>query len=484
MTKRIPTVEGAVLRLFRRRKGASPEKLARLAGVTPATIRLWESGGKPLDRERLVEVLGHLDVPPEAIDAALLADRLAEPAEPSGRGRGRGLVGRAAAAGGWAAMQAARVAVSLDLLRLQAPVHRRWAERVWRRMKRMTAAEQERVVELLQGDERSWALAVRLCAASEAAAAHRADQALRLARLAVRLAGEVPDVGRFRQGLLGYCEPFLGNALRVGGDLPAAREAFARADRLWNEGEGSVPAGLLDRTRRLDLKASLLRQEGKQAEAIDLIEQALAGSPPEAQGRLLLKKATTLARAGDYELALEVLRQAEPRIDPRREPRHLWVLLLNRANCLCLLERYQEAEPLLPLIEALAADLRTELDGVRSLWIRGRVRAGLGLREEAIAALARVRRYFFTESIAFDFALASVELATLYLEKGQTRRAQELATEMMWIFDAQQVHEQALAALALFCQAAGAEVANAEWTRRLVKYLYRAQHNSGLRFEP
>jgi tetratricopeptide (TPR) repeat protein len=480
--KRIPTAEGAVLRLFRRRKGATPEKLTRLARVSPATLRLWESGAKPLDRERLVEVLAHLDVPPEAIDAALFGDRLAGPPETSGRGRR--LVGRAAAAGGWAAMQAARTAVSLDLLRLQAPVHRRWAERVWRRMKRATAPQQERIVDLLQGDERSWALAVRLCDASAAAAAHRADEALRLARLAVRLAGEAPELGRFCQGLLGFCEPFVGNALRVGGDLPAAREAFARADRLWSEGEGSVPAGLLDRTRRLDLKASLLRQDGKHAEALDLLDQALAGSPPEAQARLLLKKATTHARAGDYELALEVLAQAEPRIDPRREPRLVYGYHFSRANNLCHLERYQEAEPLVPMIETLAADLHTDLDKIRSLWTRSRVRAGLGRREEALAMLSRVRRYFHTESIAFDFALASVELAMLYLEKGQTRRVQELATEMMWIFDAQQVHDEALAALALFCQAARAEEADAEWTRRLVKYLYRAQHNPGLRFEP
>jgi tetratricopeptide (TPR) repeat protein len=210
----------------------------------------------------------------------------------------------------------------------------------------------------------------------------------------------------------------------------------------------------------------------------------LAGSPPEAEARLLLKKATTHARAGDYELALEVLRQAEPRIDPRRDPRLQCVLLFNRANCLCHLERYREAEPLLPVIEALAADLRTELDGARSLWIRGRAEAGLGRREEAIAALAQVRRYFLTEKIAFDFALVSVELSTLHLEAGRTRLVQELAAEMMWIFDSQRVHQEALAALALFCHAAKAEEAEAEWTRKLVKYLYRAQHNPDLRFEP
>jgi hypothetical protein len=45
------------------------------------------------------------------------------------------------------------------------------------------------------------------------------------------------------------------------------------------------------------------------------------------------------------------------------------------------------------------------------------------------------------------------------------------------------VHKEALAALSLFCQVAKEEEAEADWTRRLVKYLYRAQNNPSLRFE-
>lgn len=55
---------------------------------------------------------------------------------------------------------------------------------------------------------------------------------------------------------------------------------------------------------------------------------------------------------------------------------------------------------------------------------------------------------------------------------------------MLWIFKDQKVHKEALAALALFCRAAEEEEVQVEWTRRLIKYLYRAQHNPRLRFEP
>ena len=55
---------------------------------------------------------------------------------------------------------------------------------------------------------------------------------------------------------------------------------------------------------------------------------------------------------------------------------------------------------------------------------------------------------------------------------------------MVWIFKSQGIPKEALEALALFCHAAKAEQAKLNWARRLVKFLYRAQSNPGLRFEP
>jgi Tfp pilus assembly protein PilF len=100
-----------------------------------------------------------------------------------------------------------------------------------------------------------------------------------------------------------------------------------------------------------------------------------------------------------------------------------------------------------------------------------------------LAALSEVREYFQKAEIDYDFALVTLELAVLHLEEGRTARVRELAEEMLWIFQRQKVHKEALAALMLFRRAAQLEEAQAEWTSRLVQYLYRAQHNPGLRFE-
>lgn len=474
--KRIPSAEGNVLRSFRVRKGATQEELAQLAGYSPRTLERMETGYYKVERAQVVEILACLDVPPEAVEAALLADELAA----SAGGEADRLVERAVAAGAWAASKAARAELKAELLRRQAPRHRRWAEERWSRLRQLEEGRQEKAVEALLGDDRSWALAERLCLASTDAAADRADEALRLARLAVRLAEHVPDEG-FRLHLLGWVEPFLANALRVGGDLAASARALAHADEMWAAGP---PLGVLDEARRLDLKASLLMYFGRFHEVQALLALAMRSARTEhARARLLIKWARNLELAGEHEAALETLQQARPRIDARSDPRLLLVHDFNKAVNLALLDRFEEAEPLLPLIEA-GTDPANELDTVRLRWLKGRIWAGVGRAPEALAALSHVRAYLLSKGIAYDFAVASVEVGTLYLERGQAGPVRELADQMKWIFQSQGVHQQALEALALFCHAARMEEAQAAWTRRLVKYLNRAQHNPSLRFEP
>lgn len=475
MPKRIPSAEGAVLRTFRQRRGATQEELGRKSGYSPRTLERMETGFYSLDRERLVEILSHLDVPPEAVEAALLADELAH----APKGEDDRLIERAAAAGGWAGVRTARAGLKAELLRRKAPRHRRWAEERWSRIKKLKACEQARAVEALLGDDRSWSLAERLCLASNEAAANRADEALRLAQLAMKLAEQVPDED-FRLHLLGWVEPFLANALRVGGDLASSARSLAHADELW---AASASFGLLDEARRLDLKASLLMHYGRFEEVNSILAEALRRAQSDrARARILIMHARNLELAGEYEAAIEALEKVRPLIDTKNDPRLLFAHDFNKAVSLTHLGKYAEVEPLLLLIEAMTDD-GNELDRVRLRWLQGRVWAGLGRRNEGIAALREVREYFHNERIAYDFAVVSTELGSLYLELGFNRSVQQLAEEMLWIIESQGVHKQALEALVLFCRAARIEKAQADWTRRLVKYLYRAQNNPNLKFE-
>jgi len=84
-----------------------------------------------------------------------------------------------------------------------------------------------------------------------------------------------------------------------------------------------------------------------------------------------------------------------------------------------------------------------------------------------VAALTRVRDYFHTEGIAYDYAVVSVELGTILLEEGRAREVRELAEEVMWIFKSQGIHKEALEALALFCHAAKADQAPKDRRKRI-----------------
>jgi tetratricopeptide (TPR) repeat protein len=196
-----------------------------------------------------------------------------------------------------------------------------------------------------------------------------------------------------------------------------------------------------------------------------------------------MNQAVLLEQMGEAERAIEALREAAPLVDARREPRLLFGLRFNLIVNLCHLGRYAETETLLPEVQELALALRKELDLVRVVWLKGKVEAGLGHDEEARMSFEQVRRELTAREMAYDCALVTLELAALLLEQGHAHEVRALAGEMLWIFQAQGVHREALAALQIFCDAARREAASAELARRVALFLHRAQHDPQLRFE-
>jgi histidinol-phosphate/aromatic aminotransferase/cobyric acid decarboxylase-like protein len=117
-------------------------------------------------------------------------------------------------------------------------------------------------------------------------------------------------------------------------------------------------------------------------------------------------------------------------------------------------------------VRGWAARTGNDLDILRVRWLEGRVAAGTGRREEAVAALEAVRAAFTSRTMAFDAALASLEVAMLLLEDRRTREVKALAEEMVWIFKGQGIHREALAAFNLFSEAARHEALTLDLVRR------------------
>ena len=195
-----------------------------------------------------------------------------------------------------------------------------------------------------------------------------------------------------------------------------------------------------------------------------------------AQRKGVVRQVKAFRSAGLVELLCRKSIQAAalPFVDGKRDPRLLWGLCFNLAENLFEVGRFSEAEPLLPGVQELAERMGNRLDFGRYVWLGARLDAGLGRLEKAEAGFQQVRRDFLARGIAFDAALASLELAVLDLEQGRSAEVREIAAELLPVFKAQKVDREALATVHLFCDAARQETLTSEMARDYLKKLRKA----------
>jgi hypothetical protein len=336
----------------------------------------------------------------------------------------------------------------------------------------------------------SWGLAEQLCAASLEAAREDADRALALADLALAVAerAQLPDLTEdCRQELLMLAHAHRGNALRVAEELRFAAAELALAEQCWARAEARwFPY----RAEVLSLRMSLERYQRHYGDCLDTAAEALTETrhrpalDKAVAVRILLKKAITLGEMGRGTEAVAAAREALAQVDQEKAPR-LW-LAAAQTEIFYLpgLGRYQEAESVLPFVAEQARRCGTASDRLRVDWAEARVRAGTGRMDVAVALMRRVRQGFLEIDQAPTAAVASLELATLYFELGQLHKVRSLALEMLPVFQEKGIHREALAALAIFQQAAITETVTEGLLGELVAYFRKAQSNPTLRFRP
>ncbi len=354
---------------------------------------------------------------------------------------------------------------------------RQRAAELFRRLDGLPEGLRLAVVEVAE-ECQSWALCERVCEASVREASRDVEQAAAWAHLAQQIAERVPGFGEWRNCLRGYAAAHVANVLRISGDLRSAETAFEGAKRLWQA--GSDPANLLDPGRLLHLEGALRRDQRRLPEAVALLDEAAAvGRTPE---RALLQKGYTLEVMGEYERAVETLLRAAPLVIQQGDSRLESILSGNLALNYCHLGRFEEAALLANRVRAAALESGDEIEALRMTWVQGRIAAGLARNEEARSLLAQARRGFAARRMEYDVALALLEESALLLDEGRAAEVKLLARELAVLFEGKGVHREALAALRLFQEAAEQEQATAELARRVLGYLFRARHDSDLRF--
>lgn len=480
--RKIPPLTSLALDVLRTRKGWTQKELAEATGIPANLISDYERGRKKLTPERLDFLLTSMEIQPSAgMKDAMRFLKTEETREPDPPGPESRQIEAIAADSGRLMADFTRSLMKLWTSQGQALEARQQARSLWEGLKRRDPEQRRLLVEKV-AKLRNWALSELLCEESIKAAGDSADRALDLATLALRVAELIPGDEAWRQRVQGYAWAHVGNARRVKGDLPSADAAFGRFQKLWSAGAIGDP-GLLNEARVLGLEAALRRFQTRFAEARDLLDRALAVDKGYETKYLLLTQAKLLEEMDDFSGAVAALQKAAPIVESEGDTRFLLLLRHNLAVSLCSLGRYGQAGELLPEIEALAAKVGNGLDELRLHWLKGRLSAGLGQRDEAAKIFFSVREGLLSRGITYDAALVSLELAIVYLEGGRLEEVKNLAHQMASVFQSQGIHREALAALMIFRDAAEHKTLTSELAHSLIQYFRRVQGNPDLKFE-
>lgn len=329
----------------------------------------------------------------------------------------------------------------------------------------------------------AWGLCQLLLDKSREASFSRPVEAVDLANLAVKVSSHLGDVydPNWVLDLRARALAYLGNARRVLGELRSAEDAFFKAEKALAK---SQTGNTLVEAEILDLKSSLRRAQRQLAESLDLVDRALVlyrqNGHRQGIGKALLKKAKILEELGDLTGAIELLRESSSEIDPSHEPRLFTYSRYNLLGCLTLAGEHEEAERLLPGVRDLFQGIAQPLDLVRLRWAEGLIHFGLGRRGPAEAAFLEVRHEFLERRMGYDAALVSLDLARLYAQEDCKDELKRLARELMPIFEARDVHREAIVALLMFQRACEEERLTVEMIQEIASYLRKERRGNGI----
>jgi len=368
-----------------------------------------------------------------------------------------------------------------SLARRPTPEDRTAARALWARAATLSRTRQEEAV-CTAPPEIAWALSELLALESQGLCGDDPLRAASLAELALSAASRVGG-DAWSAKLRGFAWAHIGNARRAHGDLRDSDRAFMSADPLWEAG-AAAPWRMLEDGVFFFLKASLRRDQRRFDEATDLLEHALSIARSETfRVKVLGSKAKLLEERGELHEAVAILRELKDTTPQDAEGRVLYWIRHNLADNLSKLGCFEEAAALLPEARTLCVQYGGEVNLVRVLWTEGRVTAGSGDTLRGIETLTRVRGEFASRRMGYDTALVSLELAVFYASEGRFDDVKTLARHMVPIFQAQDVHREALAALTLFRQAAEREMVTVEFCEEILDFLRKARHNPDLKFK-
>jgi tetratricopeptide (TPR) repeat protein len=276
---------------------------------------------------------------------------------------------------------------------------------------------------------------------------------------------------------------YSGNALRAQSDLQAAdaRFAFARGLITYNGVTDTLVYAEVDW-----FEGTLRKDQRRFAEAEALLLRSvmlyrLAGDPRGSVSPLVTLGILYYHRQ-DYRQALDTFQGAISQLLPETDPRFFCSVHHNLTLTLCELGDHHAAAEALETSRELYQACPDGHTQARLAWVEGKIASGFGHLARAEEAFLAVRRGFIEEGNGYDVAMVSLDLALVYAKQGRTAELKQLAEEMHAVFESQEIHREAHAALLLFHEAARAVGLTVERVDGFIRYFKKARVNPGLRF--
>jgi len=293
-------------------------------------------------------------------------------------------------------------------------------------------------------------LVKQLIEASQAVRFHDPAKLLHLAHLAC-LAAEscsVEECGSPERLADLRCQGWrqYGTALRVQSQLRESDAAFVRAQRFCEEGTGDP----LIRAQLCATLLSLRMAQRRFSDAIQLAEEAgriyQEIGDSNALASTLVQKAIAYIYAGDPSDAVLVLNRAIPLINPQ-DTHLLLAACHNLVRCYIDLEKPEQALSLFFEIRGLYREVNDALILLRAGCQEGYMLRDLGHLHAAEAAFIRARDGFCEHKIMYEAAVASLDLAAIYVKMGDAEKLEEVVATTVPIFRSLGVDREVLASL-------------------------------------
>ncbi len=276
---------------------------------------------------------------------------------------------------------------------------------------------------------------------------------------------------------------FMANACRLQDDSREADQLFTLARQIMDQHGVTDPAVI---ARVDDLMGSLRRDQRRLQEAEKLQKRAATlfslRRLPEDAARALINLGAVYKHQNKGERAIDTTRAALGLLGPEADPRLILCGHYNLALYLVEAGRYDEAADQLEADASLYRQFGEPWTQRRLDWLWGDIAAGRGDVATAERLYLQTRDGFIAEKMGYDAAIVSLDLAVLYLKEERMPDVQRLAEEMLPIFQAQDIHREALAALRLFQEAAHRRELTVDKALQVAAYLREVRTDPGRRF--